>query len=138
MERILEPALECGEVDMDETEPSAVPEGPLEIVEQRPDEVTPNRYARLDRIEHGAEIAAQKGDPLFIADPSVRIDPVSESSAVFEDIDRQITCVAFLRFDHHLAECVGRDLPAHFGDRRPRLAQNVADLERVVRVAMHS
>ena len=59
------------EIHVDETEPSAVAESPLEIVEQRPHEKTADRYARVDRIEHRPEITAQIGDPRLVADPAV-------------------------------------------------------------------
>src|SRR5690242_11924666 len=76
MERIFEPPLERGEIDVHETEPSAVAERPFEIVEQRPYEITADRHAGLDRIEHRPEIAAQIGNPLFVADPTIWVDPV--------------------------------------------------------------
>src|SRR5271167_2366632 len=70
MERILEPPFQRGEIDVHEPEPSAVTERPLEIVEQRPHEITADRHARLDRIEHRSEIAAQIGNALVVADAS--------------------------------------------------------------------
>src|SRR5947209_1910562 len=104
VERIFEPPFERREIDVDKTETSAVAERPHEIVEQRPHKIAADRHARLDRIEHRPKIAAQIGDPLFVADPSVRVDPVRKSGPVFENVDRQIAGVAFLRFDQHLAE----------------------------------
>src|SRR5207302_5581942 len=64
MERVFEPPFEGGEIDVHEAEPSAVAERPFEIVEQRPHEITADRYTSRDRIEHRAEITTQICHPL--------------------------------------------------------------------------
>src|SRR4029077_5675230 len=43
-------------VDVDDAEPLAVPEAPLEVVEQRPGEISTNVDAVGDRIEYRAEV----------------------------------------------------------------------------------
>src|SRR5437763_5484635 len=80
MERVLEPPLERGEIDVHETEPLVVAEGPLEIVEQRPHEISADRHSRLDRIVHRPEIAEQIGYHLFCEAATVCIDQVGYSS----------------------------------------------------------
>src|SRR5258708_8847583 len=86
MDRVFDPPFHRSEIDVHETEPSAVAERPLEIVEQRPHEIAADGHARLDRIEHRPEIAAQIGNPPVVADPAVRIDPVRKGSPVLEDV----------------------------------------------------
>src|SRR5205823_4374349 len=61
MERILGPPLERRKIDMDQAKPSVIAERPLEIVEQRPHEITAHRHPGGDRVEHRPEIPAEIG-----------------------------------------------------------------------------
>src|SRR6266446_10430874 len=94
IERILRPPYERVVVDVDQPEPPAVTERPLEIVEERPHEITAHRNAGVDCVEHRSEIVAQIGDALPVANSFVGFDPVGKGSAVFENVDRQIAGVA--------------------------------------------
>src|SRR5271166_3165852 len=137
MERVLGPPIERAVINVDEAEPSAVAEPPLEIVEERPHEITAHWYSGGDRIEHRAEIVAQIRDARRVVDPFVRLDPVGERCTVLEDVNRQIAAIALLRFEHHRTERVGRNLPAHLGDRGPRCRWHDADLKGMVGIMAH-
>src|SRR6266446_5775076 len=99
IKRILRPPYERVVVDVDKPEPSAIAESPFEIVEQRPHEITAHRYPGRDCVEYCAEIVAQIGDTLPVANSIVGFDPVGKGSAVFENVDRQIAGVALLGLD---------------------------------------
>ncbi len=71
LKRVLWTALLCFIIDMDQAEALAVAEGPLEVVEQRPDEITAHRNAGRDRILHRTKIGAQIADAVFVADAPV-------------------------------------------------------------------
>src|SRR5438105_4155264 len=90
MERVLWTAYQCIKVDMDEPKAPAIAERPLEIVEQRPYEITAHRYSCFDRVEYCTQIVAQIGDALPVANSLVCLDPVGKGSPVLENIDRQI------------------------------------------------
>src|SRR6266446_6198227 len=138
IKRILRPPYERLVVDVDKPEALAVAERPLEIVEQRPHEITAHRDSGFDCVEHRSEIVAQIGDTLPVANSLVRLDPVGKGSAVFENVDRQITGVALLGLDQYRTKSVGYDLPAHLGHGRSPGWRQDANLEGVVGIAAHS
>src|SRR5690606_1556602 len=65
-------------VDMHDAEPLVVAPRPLEVVQQRPVEVSPHVHARLHRIEHGVEVLAHILGALRVrdADSIVALDDV--------------------------------------------------------------
>src|SRR6266436_8120099 len=115
IERILRPPYERVVVDVDQPEPPAVTERPLEIIEERPDKITAHRDSDLDCVEHRSEIVAQIGNALRVANTLVGFDPVGKGRPVLENVDRQIGGVALLGLDQHRTKSVGYDLPAHLG-----------------------
>src|ERR1700730_7650399 len=138
VKRVLRPPCERLVVDVDKPEALAVAERPLEIIEQRPYEITAPRDSGFDCVEHRSEIVAQIGDTLPVANSFVRLDPVGKGSAVFENVDRQIAGVTLLGLDKHRTKNVGCDLPAHLGHRRSRGWRQDANLEGVVGIAAHA
>src|ERR1700730_4616667 len=87
IERVFGPPCKRFVVDVDQPEALAVAERPLEIVEQRPDEITAHRDSDLDCVEHRAEIVAQIGDALPVANALVGFDPVGKGRPVLEYVD---------------------------------------------------
>src|SRR5438093_8497965 len=76
IKRVLRPPCKRVVVDVDKPEALAVAERPLEIVEQRPHEITAHRDSGVDCVEYCAEIVAQIGDALRVANALVGFDPV--------------------------------------------------------------
>ena len=76
-------------VDPGEAEALGEAVGPLEVVEQRPDEVAAHVDAGVDGVEHGAQMAAEVGDPLRVPDLAVGVDVVVARHPVLEDVDRR-------------------------------------------------
>src|ERR1700730_16352850 len=138
IKRVLGPPCKRVVVDVDKPEALAVAERPLEIVEQRPHEITAHRDPDLDCVEYRAEIVAQISDALPVANALVRFDPVGKGRPVLEYVDRQIAGVALLGLDQYRTKRVGCDLPAHFGHRRSRGWRQDANLEGMVGIAAHS
>ena len=70
VKRILRLSLERRKIDMNQAKPSAIPERPLEIVEQGPDEITAHRHPGGDRVEHRSEIPPEIRNPRFVPNPA--------------------------------------------------------------------
>ena len=54
--------------------------GPLEVVQQRPDEVAADVDAGVDRLVHGGEVVAQVRDPVRVVHPAVGADPSGKAA----------------------------------------------------------
>src|SRR5262249_41449604 len=59
-------ALERLEVDVDHAEAAAVAFRPLEIIDERPDEIAAQFYAGGERAARGSEVLAQIGDAIVV------------------------------------------------------------------------
>src|SRR6185503_16991189 len=69
-------------IDVHQPEPHLVPERPLEVVEQRPDEIAAHRSAMTERTLHLIDMAAQVAYPALVTHPSVEVDPVWHADPV--------------------------------------------------------
>src|SRR5690606_28427506 len=69
-------------VDVDRAEPLAVAVGPLEVVQQRPQEVAAHVGAVLDGPVDGGQVAAHVGDPGGVVDPALGVGVVVEGRTV--------------------------------------------------------
>src|SRR5439155_22157530 len=94
IKRVLRPPCKRVVVDVDKPEALAVAERPLEIVEQRPHEITAHRDSGVDCVEYCAEIVAQIGDALRVANALVGFDPVRKGRIDSDNVDRLIGGVA--------------------------------------------
>src|SRR5688572_16531945 len=79
-------ALERLEVHVDDPEPLREPEGPLKVVEQRPEEVAADWNALVDRVPEGRQMSVDVRDPLWIGDASV-VPSIRVRGAVLGDVD---------------------------------------------------
>src|SRR5262249_4788411 len=64
--RCLGRALERLEVDVDHAEAAAVAFRPLEVIDERPDEITAQFYTGGERAAGGSEVLAQIGDAIVV------------------------------------------------------------------------
>ena len=78
-------ALERVEADVDDPEALRVLERPLEVVEQGPEEVAPERHALPQRVGERADVTLEVRDPLRVGDASVPTG-VLEGGAVLGDV----------------------------------------------------
>src|SRR5712691_2056017 len=88
-ERGLRRAPLSAEVDMHEAEPLVVALGPLEIVDQRPDQVTAHVDASDDRLAHRPDMAVQVADPRLVVDGPVGGYRVIRRAAILGNPDRR-------------------------------------------------
>src|SRR5215207_7865794 len=75
------------EVGVDQAEVLRVALGPLEVVQQRPDEVADQWYPGRDRLTRGADVVAQERDPRLVVDDPVRSGPLIERGPVLGEED---------------------------------------------------
>src|SRR5215510_2151909 len=85
-EAVLRHPLEGVEVDVDDSEAAGVAERPLEVVEERPEEVAAHGHARRDSRSDCVEMALEVGDPPGVRDASV-LARVRERRAVLGDVE---------------------------------------------------
>jgi hypothetical protein len=130
-------ALERFVIHMDDAEPSRVPQAPLEVVEQRPGEVTTHIGTGLHRRAYGGDVGAVVIDAQDVVDSTVdRPGGIIERGAVFGHVERDVSIVR-LDPQQHFGEGVGIDLPAGLGIGAIGLA-HVRDAEGArVRVMPH-
>src|ERR1700710_3012837 len=64
------------EVDVDQAEALVIAVGPLEVVQERPGEVSGQGDALVRRTGTGREVALQVGDALAVVDHSGRVDHI--------------------------------------------------------------
>src|SRR5439155_15401795 len=107
------PAL-VGEVDVNQTEPPAEPEAPLEVVEQRPDVVAAQWHAGRPRLAGRRDVAREVGHATVIPYAPAGIDGVWIGGPILAD-DELVGRVFAIQCQQDVAEAVGRDLPAHLG-----------------------
>src|SRR5437588_12362895 len=67
-------ALERPEIDVDHAEAAVVAFLPLEVIQQRPDEIAAQSCAGGKRTAGGSEVVAQIGDAIVIVYDAVRLD----------------------------------------------------------------
>ena len=94
------------EVDVDDPEALRVPVLPLEVVEQRPDEVAAHVDPGGDRLLDGREVPLDVGDPERVLDHVGAVEAVVEGGAVLGDQQRQVAVVA-LQPDEQLRQRLG-------------------------------
>ena len=95
---------------MHDPEPLVVAPRPLEVVQQRPDEVAPHVGAVRDGVVYGSEVVAQVADPVVVVDGPVD-EHVGGGHAVLGHPHRQ-TAVA-LHAQQQVGQPGGDDRPAH-------------------------
>src|SRR5829696_947031 len=91
-----------------------MPLGPLEVVQERPDEITFEVHAPLQRLVRRPKVGFEKGYTLLISYFALRVDVVVGGAAVFGYVDRG-TRVLLVQADEDLGEAVVLDRPAHRG-----------------------
>ena len=111
-------------VDVDDPEPLPVAMRPLEVVEQRPDEVARDRDAVGDCALDRVDVPGEERLPLGVVDHAVVAQRVAERSAVLGHVDRGRR-VLVVHADEQVVEAVRRDLPAHLGVHRVRLVDHL-------------
>ena len=136
-------------VDVHEAEALLVAVAPLEVVHQRPREVSAHVHALAHRLVDGGEVAVEVARALRIVHVA-GLDAVGAGHAVLGDVDRRQLRIALLELEQQVAQAVGEDLPAHLraldaGQRlddeavpavaRDHLAEVVVDADEVERHA---
>src|SRR6266853_4439504 len=103
------------EIDVVEPEAVGVALGPLEVIEQRPGEISPDRDAARDRLTQCRHVTDEVVAALDIVHGPVGVDEIVVARAVLGDIELAGTIVALhtLEQRHHTGR---RDLPAEIGD----------------------
>jgi hypothetical protein len=90
---------------------------PLEVVQQRPVQVTDDVDARVDRLGDGAQVAQQVGDPALVVDHPVVGGGVAVHAAVLGDHDGYARMVA-VQPEQQVAQALRDHLPALVGPDR--------------------
>src|SRR6266516_6095378 len=85
---VLQHALLGGVVNVDQAEALGVALFPLEVVQQRPDEVAAQVHPGGDGALRRAEVAIQEADAVGIVDLALRVGVVVEGGAVLGDRQR--------------------------------------------------
>ena len=85
-EGVLGDAPAGGIINVDEPKAFAIAVAPLEIVGQRPVEISPDVHAPFHSLPKTGKIPRQEVDPVGIVDLPVQIDPVIAAQAVFCDV----------------------------------------------------
>src|SRR5437588_6658573 len=98
-------------VDVDDPEPLLVTRLPLEVVEQRPDEVAADIDSPAPRLLHRRHVRPQIVDAPLVLDHAV-VEPVVEGGAVLGDQQREIAVVV-LEPEQERRQRLGRDRPTH-------------------------
>src|SRR5829696_9797633 len=88
-----------------------MPLGPLEVVQERPDEVTFEVHAPLQRLVRRPNVGFEKGYTLLVFYFALWVDVVVGSAAVFSYVDRR-TRVLLEQADEELGEPVRLDWAA--------------------------
>ena len=127
--RLRRPAL-GREVDVHESEPRSVAERPLEVVEQRPNEVAAHVDTGVNRLPDAGEVLAQVVDPAPVVDRPVRPHVVTKADAVLRHEDRHARIVG-VQPEKLFEQRIGIDAPAHLRDarRRGRRGRNLRPTE---------
>ncbi|CAK7284686.1 hypothetical protein SGPA1_30559 [Streptomyces misionensis JCM 4497] len=109
--RRLRGALQRVVVHVHQPEAARVPLGPLEVVQQGPDEVAAHVHARLQRGVQGTQMGVQVGDALLVVQALV-------GAAVLGDDDRrQPVAVAVAEVAQQLGQPLRDHRPAEVGER---------------------
>src|SRR5918992_335951 len=77
-------------VDVEDSESLRVAEGPLEVVEERPEEVAAHADARLDGVVERDEMLTEIPNSLEVSHHACHLDPVLEGGPVLGDEERQV------------------------------------------------
>src|SRR5262249_46278487 len=85
---VLRNAALRGVVDVDDPEALAVPLGPLEVVEERPDEVPAKIDSVLERLVNGAHVLVEIRETQAVVNGAVGVDDVVEGGTVLGDDER--------------------------------------------------
>src|SRR5258708_21334306 len=81
------------EVHVDDAESTAVSIGPLEVVHQGPDEVTPHIHSRERRLAQAAQVSFQKSDTFDVVHPAFWVHVIVERRPVLCDVYGQLRVV---------------------------------------------
>ena len=83
-------ALERIEIDVHHAETAVIAFCPLEVIEQRPNEIAAQICTSGERATGSSEVGAQIGDAVVIAYEAVRCAPIIVASAVLGYIEVEI------------------------------------------------
>ena len=104
---------------MDDAEPFLEPPGPLEIVEQGPQEVAANVGSLGDRVLDGLEVVEDVGGALGVMNPTVLADHVPAiGPAVLGDVERRQVGIFVPQSHQQSPKPVRVHLPVHRGPRQ--------------------
>src|SRR5215831_17972044 len=95
-------ALERLEVDVDHAEAAAVAFRPLEVIDERPDEIAAQVCAGGERAR-GSEVLAQIGDAIVVVNDAICRERIVVASAVLRHIEVRIA-VAVAQADQFFGE----------------------------------
>src|SRR6266498_4390304 len=102
-------------IDVDDPETPRVAVTPLEVVEQRPDEVATELHPLLHCFSHRAQMPTQVLDTRWILDLPINRDRrVVECRSVFGNVKRHVTIAISHPHEHSCQRC-RVDLPPCFG-----------------------
>ena len=99
-------------VDPDDAEPAVVAPGPLEVVQQRPQEVAAHVDPGVDGLADRVDVAVQVGHPVGVVHLPVVADVVVEGGPVLGDHQRQVR-VPPADVGQQLEHAGRIDVPAH-------------------------
>jgi len=102
---------------VDDAEALGVARRPLEVIEQRPDEVAAQVDALVDGVRDGTQVGLQIGAPGLVIDLTVH-QPIFVRCAILGDVERRQRVVA-MQPQQELREIARRHFPPHGRHRRP-------------------
>src|SRR5262249_28661968 len=110
-------ALERLEIDVDHAEAAAVAFRPLEVINERPDEIAAQFRTGGERAAGGREVVAQIGDAVVVVYGAVRRERIVVARAVLGHVEFGIA-VAVAQADQLFGEPLRVDRPAHRREAR--------------------
>src|SRR5215831_12737112 len=116
-------ALERLEIDVNHAEAAAVAFRPLEVIDERPDEIAAQFYPGGNRAAGGGEVLAQISDAIVVVYGAICRERIVVASTVLGHIEVRVA-VAVAQADQFFGEGARIDRPAH--RREPRAGRGRA------------
>src|SRR6516165_6990689 len=110
-------ALERLEIDVNHAEAAAVAFRPLEVIDERPDEIAAQFYPGGERAAGGGEVLAQISDAIVVVYGAIRRERIVVARAVLGHVEVRVA-VAVAQADQLFGEAARVDRPAHRREAR--------------------
>src|SRR5262249_15560881 len=110
-------ALERLEIDVNHPEAAAVAFRPLEVIDERPDEIAAQLYPGGEGAAGGGEVLAQISDAIVVVYGAIRRERIVVAGAVLGHVEVRVA-VAVAQADQLFGEPARVDRPAHRREAR--------------------